>query len=119
MKKFAIGALGLVFFVVGIGHFVASETLVEMIPASWPAREAAVIITGAVEMLLAIGLLIPRLRSIAAMGILTLLVIYFPIHVIDLMREQPVIGPKWVAIVRLPIQGVMIYLAWILVKDKK
>ena len=41
-----------------------------------------------------------------------MLLVYLPIHVIDLMRDNPVIGSKLIAWLRLPMQFVLIWATW-------
>jgi uncharacterized membrane protein len=114
MHRFACWSLGIVFVVVGLAHFASVENFSKMIPEALPYKPLAVILTGILELILAVGLIFPATRIWAGRAIFLVLVLYTPLHVIDLMRETPVIGPKVVAIIRLPIQGVMLYLAWLI-----
>ena len=107
----ALWILGIMFVVAGIGHFVAMAQFAKMIPNDWPLKHEAVIVTGLVELGLAAGLMWPQTRKLAGVGIFLLLLLYTPIHIYDLMRYSPVIGSKTVAIIRLPIQAVLLYLA--------
>lgn len=76
-----------------------------------------VIVSGVLEILLGIALLFTKSVKPAAWAIFTLLLIYTPLHVVDVLREAPVIGPKWVAIVRLPLQILFIAMAWAATKS--
>ena len=62
----AIG-LAAVFSFTGMGHFIKTEGMVEMMPPRMPMRHASVIASGFFEWALAIGLLLPRTRRLAAM----------------------------------------------------
>jgi uncharacterized membrane protein len=101
----------LLFAGVGLAHLIALEGFERFLPEWVPFRTMWVILTGILEILLAVGLLLPDTRKWAGRLIFCLLLIYAPLHVIDVMREDPVIGPKIVAILRLPLQLVLVYLA--------
>jgi uncharacterized membrane protein len=105
--------LAIVFFGVGVAHLVSVGGFVQFLPVWFPLPWATVVFTGVLEIAVAIGLCIPGTRAVAGKAVFILLLLYLPLHVIDVLREQPVIGPKVVAIIRLPVQGVMLYLAWV------
>ncbi|MEL6802906.1 MAG: hypothetical protein AAFO91_03885, partial [Bacteroidota bacterium] len=74
---------------------------------------------GAVEILLGIGLIIPKTRKQAAWGVLILMLIFFPLHIWDLFKEQPALGSKTAAIIRIPMQFIFIAWAYWLSRDDK
>lgn len=113
LHTFAYWSLGFVFAAVGLAHFVSVDGFSKFIPEAIPFKAAWVILTGVLEIVLAVGLFLPGTRKWAGRGVFLVLLLYTPLHVIDLLRDAPVIGPKVVAIIRLPIQGVMLYLAWL------
>ena len=61
------GCLGiaLVFCFAGIGHFVRTEAMAEMMPPWMPGRVAIVYATGVLEFVVAIAVLVPRARLAA------------------------------------------------------
>ena len=105
--------LGLLFLVAGVAHFSHTWTFMKFLPDWFPAHEWTVWISGGLEIVLGAAILFPKTRSMAALGILILLILYTPLHVIDLMRHWPIIGSKAMAWARLPIQLVMIYMAYL------
>lgn len=111
-RRLSIWLLLLVFTVVGIGHLVAPEQFTRFLPEQMPMKWELVIVTGLMEIVLGVMLLFPKTVKPAAWAIFTLLLVYTPLHVVDVLRDVPVIGPKWVAIVRLPVQLVFIAMAW-------
>lgn len=113
LHTFAYWALAILLIVVGLGHFFAIENMSRMLPDWLPMKTAGVVATGVLELVLAALLWVPRSRAIAGKAVFFMLLVYTPLHVIDVMREAPVIGPKVVAIIRLPIQVVLLYLAWL------
>ncbi len=73
----AAGAMGLVMFLPGVMHFTRPGPFVQMIPPFLPWPEALVHASGAAEIALAIGLLIPRTRTIAGwFGVLLFLALW-------------------------------------------
>lgn len=105
--------LAVIFIVAGVAHFTNTWTFMQFLPNWVPSQNFVVWISGGVEIALGLAMLFPKTRSMAALGILILLVLYTPLHVIDVMRHWPVIGSKAMAWARLPIQLVMIYMAYL------
>lgn len=111
-RRLSIWLLLLIFTSVGAAHLVAPEQFTRFLPEQMPMKWELVILTGILEIILGIALLFPKTIQPAAWAIFALLVIYTPLHVVDVIREVPVIGPKWVAIMRLPLQVVFLAMAW-------
>jgi len=111
MKTIMALFLGSVMVLGGLGHFYAPESFIPFIPDFVPFREYIVYLSGGVEVILGIGVISRMSRSVAACLIMWLLIIYTPLHVIDLLRADPAIGDKTMALMRLPIQGLLIWVA--------
>lgn len=99
----------------GVNHFVKPAMYLPFIPSVLPGM-AIVYLSGAAEIILGVGALIPKTRSIATLGILLLMVMFLPLHVMDVFKESPAIGSHGAAIIRLPIQFVLIAWAWFIHK---
>lgn len=108
-KKITGIVLALFLIFSGIGHFFMPELYFPMIPDFLP-KEVVNMLTGAVELLLGIGVFIPKYRRQALLGICLLMVVFLPVHIWDALKETPAIGSKTVATVRIGIQFVLIYL---------
>ena len=80
------------FLIGGIGHFVAPEFFIKIIPPGLPWRMAAVYISGAFELLGAAGLLHPRTRPAAGVGLLLLTLAVTPANVY--MWQHPQLFPR-------------------------
>jgi uncharacterized membrane protein len=91
----------------GVNHFVKPAMYLPFIPSILPGM-AIVYLSGAA--------LIPKTRSIATLGILLLMVMFLPLHVMDVFKENPAIGSHDAALIRLPIQFVLIAWAWFIHK---
>lgn len=103
----------LVFTAVSHFHPRTRLDLVRMVPASLPAPALLVTATGVLELLGAIGLLVPRARSAAACGLMALLVAMFPANV-RAAREGLMIGGRRATplLWRLPLQLFWIAALW-------
>lgn len=101
----------------GIAHFTNPEFYFPLIPDFFP-KEITNILAGIVEIVLGVGVFIPSLRKKALLGIFVLMVIFLPIHIWDTLKESPAIGSKTVAMVRIGIQFVLIFLPWFAQKEK-
>ena len=62
-------------------HFVRCGMLAEMVPPAVPAANAAVIVTGVLEVCAAVGLVLPRFSAAAGTGLAFLLTAMFPANV--------------------------------------
>lgn len=104
-----------VFFVIaGVNHFRSPDTYVSMIPPWLPAPELLNRISGAAEMAGGIGILIPRTRRAAAIGLILLLLAIFPANLQVALNGWPGTDlPRWALFARLPIQ--LLFIAWVAV----
>jgi len=100
---------------VGIDHFVAPDFFVRIVPRALPAPLVLVWVSGFFEALGGVGLLIPRTRRAAGIGLVLLYIAVFPANIN--MCIHPELGgsvPLWALWLRLPFQLVFIALAlWV------
>jgi uncharacterized membrane protein len=110
------GALGatLLFLMTGVGHFVLTKKMVEMLPEWIPQRTLIVQVTGALELALAAALAIRRTRVPAGWTALALLVAFFPANIYASLTYAPMgggsMGPLYL-LIRGPLQIAFMY--WI------
>lgn len=110
----AIG-LGIVFLFTAIGHFVLTAPMVRMLPAWVPQRELLVYLTGLLEIAIAIGLFLPRLRPMAGVAAAAVLVLFFPANIYAAINHVPMGGHAWgpsYLLIRGPLQMVLFTWAW-------
>jgi len=104
-------SLALVFAFTGLGHFVKTGAMVEMLPDWVPARVATVYGTGVVEWLAVAGLLVPRTSRITGMLLIAYLVLVFPANVYAALKGGEMgggdIGPAYL-LLRAPLQLLLI-----------
>jgi uncharacterized membrane protein len=99
----------------GVMHFVSPRPFVKMVPPWLPAPLLLVHVSGAAEVLLGVGLLVPATVKVAAWGLIALFVAVFPANVhmavnrVSLGRKPL---PVWALWARLPLQLVLIAWAW-------
>lgn len=100
---------------VGIDHFVAPDFFVKIVPRALPAPLVLVWVSGFFEVAGGAGLLIPRVRRAAGIGLVLLYIAVFPANIN--MCIHPELGgsiPLWALWLRLPFQLVFIALAlWV------
>ena len=108
-------AQSLLYLVAGINHFRSSGTYVAIMPPHYSHPLGWVQFTGVAEIIGGIGLLIPQTRRAAAWGIVAMLVGYFDVHIYMLQHAADRFAniPVWLLYVRLPLQLVLMYWAWV------
>lgn len=99
-------ALALMFLFTAAAHFNRmKDDLIRMVPPSFANPRALVFATGALEILGAIGLLVPATRRLAAWGLALMLLALFPANVSAARRHLTLRGkPVTPLSIRLPIQ---------------
>jgi uncharacterized membrane protein len=102
----------------GFSHFLTPEMFLPFIPDFLPSKFVNYA-SGLVEILVGLGYFISSYRKLSALAMLILMIAFLPLHVIDVFIENPAIGSKTVAYIRLPIQFLLIYWAWKVFKFNK
>ncbi len=107
--------LAAMFVFTAVSHFHprTRQDLIRMVPASLPAPSLLVTVTGVLELIGAVGLLVPRLVAVAAYGLIALLVAMFPANVRAAREELVIAGRRATPLVwRLPLQLFWIGALW-------
>lgn len=91
IKKAALAFVFLWFAIGGVAHFAAPAFFLKIVPPSLPYRMEAVYVSGFFELLGALGLLLPRLRRAAGVGLMALTVVVTPANVY--MWANPALFP--------------------------
>lgn len=99
----------------GISHFRNPKFFLKITPPFVPYPEVANIIIGAVEILLGVLLVIPSTRSIGAWGVIILLILVYPANIYHHMKARRKGKHVTATLIRLPIQFLLIYLAYLYV----
>lgn len=96
---------------VGVLHFVRPEPFVAIVPRALPAPLALVLISGAAEIAGGVGLLVPRTRRAASIGLVALYLAVLPANVNMAVNDLPLDGkpmPRVALWLRLPFQLVLV-----------
>ena len=102
--------LALFLIYAGVQHFIKPAFYEPFVPAFLPAKTIIVYISGVVEVVLGVLMLIPKYTKLGASGIMWLMIAFLPIHIWDLISETPAIGSHKAAMIRLPFQ--FLFIAW-------
>jgi uncharacterized membrane protein len=115
-RKILTFLLGALMIIGGYGHFANPDMYSPFIPKFLP-EDMVNYGAGVVEIILGLGTFIPAYRKLAFFGILILMLIFLPLHIIDVFAENPAIGSHQTAYIRLPLQFVLILWAWLMWKQ--
>lgn len=74
-------AMSIMLVFTAIGHFVFTKGMSMMIPKFIPFKESFVYLTGFFEILLALGLLIPKFKTISGWALIAFLVLMLPANI--------------------------------------
>ncbi len=101
----------------GINHFIRPAFYLQIMPAWIPLQKEIVFISGVAEIVCALLLLFTKTRRLGAYCTIALLIAIFPANIQMLLdyyhNNNPIL---WVAILRLPIQLLLIWWAYVFTK---
>jgi len=99
--------------VAGVLHFAQPDPFIRIVPGFLPAPATLVYLSGAIEMLLGVGLLVPATRQFSAWGLVVLFIAVYPANLNMAINHIEIAGIPdtwWFHAIRLPFQLVLI--AW-------
>lgn len=107
-------AMAGMYVVAGLMHFITPKMYMRVMPKYLPNHTALVFLSGIAEILLGIGLCIPTLKNISIYLIIAMLLVFLiTVHFYMLTSKKAAAGiPKWILILRIPLQFGLIYWAW-------
>lgn len=122
LKKLSLYLMPFLYLAAGINHFISPESYLPIIPEYLPNHELINILAGIAEIILGIGLLIPKTRVVSAWGVILMLIAFIPSHVyfiqIGSCVEGGICTPEWLGWIRLVvIHPLLLAWAWIYTKD--
>lgn len=109
MHWFAIILIAVWMLLGGTLHMVTPEPFLKAVP-DWLPGLAVVYLSGLAELVIGIGVLIPRTRALAGLAFAAMCLVYLPIHVWDFFRPDPIFSVPWAASARIGVQLVLIAL---------
>lgn len=117
MKMFFLYLMSAFFIFAGITHFIKPGIFLGIVPKFLPYPLHLVYISGACEILFAILLAMPATRHTGAWLLILLLIAVFPANIQMAISFYQQKNPYlWLALLRLPLQFVLIWWAWIYTK---
>lgn len=103
----------IIYVAAGVMHFIKPKTYMRIMPSYLPNHKLLVYVSGIAEIVLGIALCIPALKTVAVYGIIAMLVVFLLVHFYMLSSEKASAGiPKWILILRIPLQFGLMYWAW-------
>lgn len=116
LKTILIYIMGIGYIWVGVKHFIDTSFFIKIMPPSFPFHKESVYVSGFLEILFGIGIIIKKTRLYASWGIILLLIAVYPANIYLAFSEnaQQAIGVSsfFASWVRLPIQFLLIGLAY-------
>jgi uncharacterized membrane protein len=112
-KQGARRALAAFFISAGVNHFVIPGVYKRIVPPGLGDEAMLVRVSGVAEIAGGMGVLVPRTRRLAGLGLIALLAAVFPANAY--MARNPAKFkkiPAWALYARLPLQPLMMWWAW-------
>ena len=101
------------YILAGLFHFIKPKMYMRIMPKYLPSHKALVLLSGLGEILLGIALCFPETKDLAIYGIILMLLVFLLVHFYMLSSEKAGAGiPRWILIVRIPLQFILIWWAW-------
>jgi len=96
----------------GLMHFIKPKAYLKVMPNFMPQPKLLVYLSGVAEIVLGVALLITSLKNWAIIGIVAMLLVFMIVHINMLRGGKHAAGvPMWILILRLPVQGVLVWWA--------
>jgi uncharacterized membrane protein len=117
IRSHAAGAIGLgiLFVFTGVGHFIETQAMAQMLPAFVPFRVPLVYLTGILEFAIAAGFFFPATRRLAGWVAAAVLVLFFPANIYAAFAQVPMGGHAWgpvYLLIRAPLQAAIVLWVW-------
>jgi len=117
LRSRAAGAIGLgvLFVFTGVGHFIQTEPMAQMLPGFVPFRVPLVYLTGLLEFAIAAGFFIPATRRLAGWAATVALVLFFPANIYAAFAHVPMGDHAWgpvYLLLRTPLQAAIVAWVW-------
>lgn len=111
--RLSLAFMSIFYILAGTLHFIIPEFYLKLMPPYIPYHKFMVFLSGIVEILLGFGLIGKKTRRMSAWGIILLLIAVFPANVHSYLNDVDLGVPKWALLLRLPLQAVLAYWAYI------
>lgn len=116
MKSIFAYVMGLFYIFAGSMHFISPAVYLKMMPKILPYHLPLVYFSGVAEILCGLGFLLQETRGVAAWATILLLIAVFPANIHMAMNPELFGISPWILYLRLPLQLVLIWFAYIYTK---
>lgn len=105
--------MAVMYVIAGIIHFIKPKMYMRIMPRYLPNHKLLVYMSGIAEIVLGIGLCFPMIKAWSIYGIIAMLIVFLLVHFYMLSGKKASAGiPKWILMLRIPLQFVLMYWAW-------
>ena len=114
-KSILIIISSIFYTIVGVKHFIEPDYFLSIIPPYLPFHIELVYISGFFEILFGLMILFPKYRYYGSIGLIFLLIAVFPANIYlaqSKEAQEAIRTSQQIAIWRLPIQGILIWIAY-------
>lgn len=114
-RNLSLALLAVFFIAAGCLHFIFPDSYMQIMPSWLPAHLSLVWISGGFEIAGGIGVLLPRLRRYAGIGLIILSLAVLPANVQMLLNAHATgsaLAWQVLLVLRLPLQLLLIYWIW-------
>ncbi|MBC7875110.1 MAG: DoxX family protein [Ferruginibacter sp.] len=119
-EKILLYSMAVFYVIAGIYHFVNPLFYKKIMPPWLPGHYTLIYASGVIEIVLGLLLVPEKTRVLAAWGIIALLIAVFPANLQMMLNYREQHHPYlWVAILRLPLQLLLIAWAYHYTKNKR
>lgn len=105
--------MAILYIIAGVNHFLMPRFYEKIIPPFLPNKKLINWVSGVAEITLGILLLTPTYTSLAAWGVILLLIAVYPANIYHFMKGWRKTKMVWVLALRLPLQFVLIWWAYL------
>ena len=108
----AASGLGILFIFTGIGHFIQTEPMAQMLPSLVPGRVLLVYLAGMLEFAIAVGFFVPKTRLFTGWAAAIVLVLFFPANIYAAINHVQMGGHTWgpvYLLIRAPLQVIILF----------
>lgn len=110
MKRISLILMSLLYISAGIYHFINPTFYLKIMPDYIPSHLMMIYLSGAIEIILGIALLLKKFQKTAGWLIILMLIVFIPVHIKMIQDTWISLNIKFItALVRLPLQFVLIY----------
>lgn len=110
-----VWGIALVFVFTGVGHFLVTASMAEMLPPWVPGRIPLVYFTGVLEIAAGLAVLVPSWRTLIGRLLILMLILFLPVNIYAAVHQIDMGGHAWgpvYLLIRVPLQVLLIGWVW-------